>query len=309
MNLDDLAALSERGLKLLMARTLAIKKICLRIIAFLAQIEEFQKRLWKKKKFVVKAEYCMTLDKVPEEFYGEIAQNEEQINEWRELFKLEEIEKGSLHYTANNGLKIDDDYLKSHPFLVLDTKFFDQEFRDRLLGTFKDLDKEIGGLIIKSENWQALNLLSERYREKVKCIYIDPPYNRGTDDFIFKDNYQHSTWLCMMKDRLKFARELLKDDGLIFSNIDDNEVYHLRGLFNILFNEAKTDCIIWKKASEGRWGKMKNVTTFRKDHEYVIVGFKDKQEMNKILEKPRFVNEYNNPIMTQEENGCQEPSL
>jgi len=300
LHLDEIAGkgkdiVDERKFRLNIARIKAIRDISESIIEFLAQIEDFQKMLFEKKKLVLRTDYCMTLDKVPGEFYEEIVDNEAQINEWKELFKLEEIEKETLHYTANNGLKIDADYLRSHPFLVLDTKFFDQEFRDRLLGTFKDLDKEIGGLIIKSENWQALNLLLERHREKIKCIYIDPPYNRGTDDFIFKDNYQHSTWLCMMKDRLEFARELLKDDGLIFSNIDDNEVYHLRGLFNILFNEGKTDCIIWKKASEGRWGKMKNVSTFRKDHEYVLVGFKEKQKMNKILEKPRFVREYNNP--------------
>ncbi len=170
LNLDDLAALSEGNLKRLMARTLAIKKIAIQVIEFLAQIEEFQKKLWEKKKFVVRAEYCMTLDRVPEEFYSKILKNEVQIEEWKELFKLEEVERGTLNWdNEKNTVKIDMAYLKNHPYLVIDTKFFDQDFKDRLFNELAkkgiDLDEEIGGLLIKSENWQALNLLQEKYRE------------------------------------------------------------------------------------------------------------------------------------------------
>ena len=74
-------------------------------------------------------------------------------------------------------------FLKAHPTLVLDTKHFDQNFVDRLLGSFDDLDEMTDGLLVHGENFQALNLLLEKYREKIKCIYIDPPYNTGDDEF------------------------------------------------------------------------------------------------------------------------------
>src|SRR5207248_9969125 len=76
------------------------------------------------------------------------------------------------------------EFLKANPFLILDTKFFGQEFKDRLLASFENLDEQTDGLLIHSENFQALNLLQERYREQVKCIYIDPPYNTGPSEII-----------------------------------------------------------------------------------------------------------------------------
>ena len=115
-------------------------------------------------------------------------------------------------------------YLKNHPYLVIDTKFFDQDFKDHLLATFGNIDEETNGLLIKSENWQALNLLEEKYREKVKCIYIDPPYNTGSDGFIYKDNYKHSSWLSMMADRILATTPFLNNGGIFFCSIDDNEL-------------------------------------------------------------------------------------
>jgi len=79
------------------------------------------------------------------------------------------------------------------------------------------------GLLIEDENFQALNLLQQRYREQVKCIYIDPPYNTGSDGFLYKDRYQHSSWLSMMEDRLRAGREALTEDGVMFASIDDRE--------------------------------------------------------------------------------------
>jgi DNA methylase N-4/N-6 domain protein len=73
------------------------------------------------------------------------------------------------------------DYLKENQTLNIDTKFFSKDFKDRLLNTFEDLEEETNGILINSENFQALNLLKNKYRGKIKCIYIDPPYNTGSD--------------------------------------------------------------------------------------------------------------------------------
>ena len=82
------------------------------------------------------------------------------------------------------------EFLEANPFLVLDTQFFGAAFKDKLLSGFEDLDAQTDGLLIKSENFGALNLLQARYKEQVKCIYIDPPYNTESDraegSFIYK---------------------------------------------------------------------------------------------------------------------------
>lgn len=227
LDLDEMELMDEQQLRRNMAKAKAIRGICQKIIEFLAQIEEFQKRLFEKKKFVMRTDYCMTLNKVPKEFYAEIGRNEQQVGEWTQLFKLE--------FGKVNRKTLDADFLKSHRFLVLDTKFFPQDFKDRLLGHFENLDQEIGGLIIKSENFQALALLKEKYLERVKCIYIDPPYNTGHDEFIYKDNYQHSSWLSMMTDRLMLARKFMQEDGVIFVTMDDNEVHDLKYLMDSIW--------------------------------------------------------------------------
>jgi adenine-specific DNA-methyltransferase len=237
LNLDDLGSEKETSIEKYITRVKVIKAISQKIIEFLAQIEDFQKKLWEKKKFVIKTDYCMTLDKVPEEFYEEIVKNEEQINEWKDLFKLEEVEKGTLEYAVKGQLTIDVDYLKSNPYLVLDTKFFDQDFKDRLLATFEDLDEEIGGVMIKSENWQALNLLQDRFRKKMKCCYLDPPFNTGGSEFIYKNEYRHSSWCAMMWNSLEKTRNFLTEDGILFTAIDDFELHYLGLVLNDVFGE------------------------------------------------------------------------
>jgi adenine-specific DNA-methyltransferase len=168
-------------------------------------------------------------------------------------------------------------------------------------------------LIIHGDNLKALKALLPTYAGKVKCIYIDPPYNTGNERWVYNDNVnspmmqewlgkvvdredltRHDKWLCMMMPRLKILRELLSEDGVIFVNIDDNEVHHLR----MLMDEVAfiTDIIIWRKSGDSRWGKMKNVTTFRKDHEYILVGYKNKEiQFNKLLETPKFYTKSSNP--------------
>lgn len=247
LDLDEIEDMDERNMRVNNAKIRAIKGISSKIIDFLSQIEDFQRRLFEKKKFVLRVDYCITLDLVPEEFYKEIGGNKGQVIEWKELFKLDEMTKDTLQSTVGKkGLDVE--FLKSHKYLVLDTKFFSQDFKDRLLASFEALDDKIGGLLIKSENYQALNLLIPKYEGRIKSIYIDPPYNTGQDGFLYKDNYQHSSWLSMMADRLQKAHDLMKDDSVIFVNIDDNEYSHLMTLMRSIFVEhTEIPTFIWKK--------------------------------------------------------------
>ena len=150
-------------------------------------------------------------------------------------------------------------------------------------------------LIIKGNNLLALHTLKKEFAGKVKLIYIDPPYNTGNDGFKYNDSFNHSTWLTFMKNRLMVAKELLKDDGVIFVQCDDNEQAYLKVLMDEVFGRGQTDSMVWRKSGVGRDGKMKNTTTFRKDHENIILGFKNKKILNKSLEKPNWENEQSNP--------------
>jgi adenine-specific DNA-methyltransferase len=182
LNLDEMDAagidLSEGWFQMMRL----IKKVGSHIIEFLAQIEEFQKLLWEKRKFVTETFYCITMCNIPEAFYNEVAACEAQWEEWKMLLRIDE-EEASL-YTNGKGKKDRRiEFLKTHPTLVLDTRHFapdpstgsGQSFTDRLLASFDDLEEATDGLLVNSENWQALNLLADKYREQVNCIHIDPP--------------------------------------------------------------------------------------------------------------------------------------
>ena len=191
MHLDDIENESVPRVEQYLSKIRVIRKIAHKIIDFLAQLENFQKKLWLKKKFVVETNYCVTLDRVPEELYPEIIANDEQREEWVRLFAIDEIEGDLVTPAYSEPLTVE--FLKSNPFLVLNTKTFSGDFKLRLIASIEGVDDQTNGLCIHSENFQALNLLQERYREQVKCIYIDPPYNTGDDGFLYKDNYQSSS--------------------------------------------------------------------------------------------------------------------
>ena len=152
-----------------------VHTIANKIIDFLSHIEEFQKRLWLKKKFVLSTDYCLTLDRVPEEFYVEITENTAQLEEWKDLFSIHEKDDTLIGTDYTEPLSVD--FLKENPNLVLDTCHFDSDFKDNLLSYSDNLDNQTDGLLIHGENFQALNLLTEKYQESIKAIYIDPPYN------------------------------------------------------------------------------------------------------------------------------------
>jgi len=279
--LDELIAGKMQDLDRHVRRARVVRDIGEKIIDFLAQVENFQKKLWEKKKFVVRTEYCATLDRIPEELWDEVLANEAQVEEWRRLYALDDLlaKQGLL----NIGL--DKNFLRAHPTLVVDTRYFPEDFKWRLLASFEDLDDALDGVLIKSENWQALNLLLEKYRERVKCIYIDPPYNTGNDEFIYKDRYQHSCWLTMMADRFHLVRQMLREGGTIAVQISDIEDARLKELLAIIFgsNGFVNRITVRTRAPSGF--KTVNVGVFE-SAEYVYLYAKEK---GKLSYRPQFV--------------------
>ncbi|MGL2391774.1 DNA methyltransferase [Helicobacter pylori] len=104
--------------------------------------------------------------------------------------------------------------------------------------------------LIKGNNLIAIHSLKKKFAKQVKCIYIDPPYNTGNDSFNYNDNFNHSSWLVFMKNRLEAAREFLSDDGVIFVQCDDNEQAYLKVLMDEIFGrENFIACFVWEKTS------------------------------------------------------------
>ena len=242
-----------------------------RIIEFLSVIEEFQKKLFTMKKKVVESEYCLTIDNIDEKYYPEILQNPAQLTEWENLFGV--------------PVKTADD-LKAQPTLVLDTKFFKQPdgtntFKDNLLAGIDNLDERTNGLLINSENYQALKLLQDRLKKQIDVIYIDPPYNTGSDDFLYKDNFKHSSWMTFVINRLEMCKNLFSSRGLFFTSIDDNELFQLRHALDTVFSsDAFSAQIIIQSNKRGQ-----TYQEIAKTHEYLLtysVG-----ELSQYIELPK----------------------
>jgi adenine-specific DNA-methyltransferase len=262
MHLDDVQnagafANIEKSLRVIQC----FRSIALELISFLAQLEDFQKKLWLKKKFVVSSHYCVTLDRVPEDLYSEIAANEKQWAQWHDLGMRDSSTKGTLND------------LKSAPHLMVDTALFDAVFRADLLKAIPDLDASIDGLLIHSDNFQALNLLGERYREKVKCVYIDPPYNTASNSIPYKNTFKHSAWATMMDNRVGKLKRLIPEDGAIFVSIDKHERQNLEHVLSLNFGEDNhVEELIWAMNTNN--SQAPNYST---NHEYVLVYAKNRQ--------------------------------
>lgn len=241
--IDDIDTKQESEFVKYLSAIKAVKAVGAKIIDFLSSLEDFQKKLWLKKKFVAECNYCITLDRVPEELYAEIAVNDPQREEWVRLFAIDEIkDTGASGLIANGAIvgysvPLSIEFLKSNPHLVLDTAFFDDRFCQRLVSSIDNFDEQLDGTLINSENFQALNLLQEKYKEQVKCIYIDPPYNSKFSEIAYKNSFKHSSWLSLMNNRVRQSKPLLANDGILIAAIDENEKERLTMLLDDIFNE------------------------------------------------------------------------
>ncbi len=240
----------------------AFRNVTDEVIALLVAVETFQKQLFLMKKKVVSTDYLISIGKIvevtkddPEKrdaLFTQILKNEAQLDDWRDTFGIDIKEQPPL-------------FLEGYPTLPLDTRYFDDDFVDELLALFEDLEEQIDGLLLNSENFQALNLLVEKYRSRLTCIYIDPPYNTQGSPILYKNNYQNSSWLSLMNDRLFLSREFLKNEGIICVAIDDVEVSPLRFLLTDIF-EKELGIAAVRSNPQGRARK----GYFSPAHEYAL---------------------------------------
>lgn len=270
MHLDDIEHETAPRVEQYLSKIKVVRRIAGKVIDFLAQLEDFQKKLWLKKKFVVETSWCIRLGVIPEEFYPEIAANEAQREEWVRLCSIESM-TGDLAAAAYT-VPLTPAFLKEQPTLVVDTRLFGADFSARLLNSMVDLDAQSDGVLLHGENFQSLSLAKARHHAAVRCIYIDPPYNTGSDGFPYKDQYRHSSWMSMLIDRLMLSRGMLSADASIFVSIDDREQAHLRYCMATVFGEENFLAnVVWQK----KYTRANDAKYFSDNHDFLVTFARD----------------------------------
>ncbi|WQV30725.1 site-specific DNA-methyltransferase [Helicobacter pylori] len=237
-----------------------IKEVALEVIALVSEFENELCKIWNKPRLVLNSHFIVSLDKLKAKNYdlSKITNHPnypKQVKEWQDL-----------------NLKIADNLLENE-FLPLDTLYF-KDLEEEVKSLFNE--NEINGTLIKSENYQALNSLKNRYKEAIDCIYIDPPYNTQNNEFVYADNFKRSSWLAMMENRLELAHALLSDKGVMFVSIDDNEQAYCKALMDEVFNGGGGDnfvnTIIWEK----KYSPQNHTKWFSDNHDFILLYAKDK---------------------------------
>lgn len=255
-----------------------LKEIAYKIIDFIAQFEDELVRIWNKPKFVLGSHYVITLDRIAKQEGGpEVLERllahpgmVSQVQEWRELGMVEEDFTPEQVWVSDlMGKRLHERY----QYLPLDTKYF-PDLETAILTLFDHLDEALDGWLVHSENYQALNTMLPKFRGRVKTIYIDPPYNTGSDEFIYRDQFRHSSWLTMMENRLRLAREWMREDGAIFVSVDDNEHSEAWKLMEMIFgSENAITSMVWE-------GGPKNDSRFISvSQDYIIAFVKNKTHL------------------------------
>jgi len=211
-----------------------LKDIAFKIIDFISQFEDELVKIWNKPKFVKNSNYVITLDRIADNKLVEKIKKHknysEQVKEWKELC-----------------------ISKENPKAPIDTKHFkDLEFE--VLSHFEDLDKSLDGWLIKSENYQALNTILPKFKEKVQTIYIDPPFNLdSSDQFLYRTNYKNANWATLLENRLRIAKEWLNKKGSIFVRCDYNGNWIVRPIMDEIFgpDNLRNELIVNRISKKG----------------------------------------------------------
>lgn len=169
-----------------------------------------------------------------------------------------------------------------------DTEAWAGTFTRNEQGTITD------NLLIKGNNLLALHSLKKEFFGKIKLIYIDPPYNTGNDGFKYNDSFNHSTWLTFMKNRLEIARKLLREDGVIWINLDDREAHYAKVICDDIFGRDNFIAnIIWQK----KFAPQNDAKYFSDNHDHILLFSKNKStfKINHLERTKEAIARYKNP--------------
>ena len=274
-----------------------VRNIAYEIIYFIAKFEDELKAIWLKPKFAKNTEYVFSLDiiinkaKNSKKLLDLIFKDKNfknQIKEWKELNLIDE----NFNISSLQGKT---EEIEKYKFIPIDTKYLSREVKFELLSSFENLEELLNGELIKSDNFQALNTIMPKYQGKIDLIYIDPPFNTGSD-FEYKDKFQDSTWLSLMENRLELAKNLLSDKGSFYLHLDHNANYRGRELLNSIFGEENfIREIVWRI---GWVSGFKTASEIIRNHDLIYLYAKNlsKNKINKLYTtrfeyQPRFNDE------------------
>jgi adenine-specific DNA-methyltransferase len=251
--LTDIATATDR-----IAKLQVLRHVAGRMIDLLDEIESFQAKLFEKRRLVVSSSYLVPLEVVPRYLWPEVVANSHQADQWAEELALE----------------IDDlSDLDSHRALFIDTSLFPASFTSQVLSSIEDLDAALTGVVIKGENYGALRTVSRLLAGNVDFVYIDPPYNTGSDDFLYVDDFsRHSTWLTMLEERVRLGLSLLKPTGTMAVSIDDTELHRLKELA-VRQGTQELATLVWDR------NRKNDSRFFSVGHEYMLVVAKDAERL------------------------------
>jgi len=274
----------------------ALKEIAYKIIDFIAQFEDELVRIWNKPKFVLGSHYVITLDRIAARERGLAVLKRlfahpgmaAQVQEWRDLGMLgEDFTPEQVWVEDGESQRLHERY----QYLPLDTKYF-PDLEMILLSLFDHLDRELDGWLVHSENYQALNMMLPKFEERIQTIYIDPPFNLGTNaDFLYLVNYKDSVWASLLSNRLRLAARYLSTKGSTFVRCDYNGNWIVRSLLNDIFGAPNFRNEIHVKRTRTLKGEHKK---FHTSNDTVFFYAKDVAEMafygfKKPKKKPRWV--------------------
>ena len=265
------------------------KTIADTIIAFVSQLEDFQKKLWEKKKFVLNTEWVITLDRLvayvgeaaAQPILEEVIKNEQQVAEWKELFgeeifkdwtkiKLSDLASSREQKQGELDFASSGENAKEWLKLPIDTVHFAPNFKLDLLNVLSEkigLEEAADGLVIHSDNYHGLSILSESFNQKIQSVYIDPPYNTSASEIIYKNSFKHSSWLSLIQSRLELSTILQKEEGVFCCAIDDFELTALKHLLDISLGEHLFEATVTVRSKpQGRAVPR----GFSPNHEYAV---------------------------------------
>lgn len=240
------------------------------LIAFLAAIEDVQAQLFEKRKFVLASDWLARVSALPpgkaaQALIADACANADQVNEWLGWLGREPLKGRALANAAKHGVAL----LEEFPHLCIHTRHFDEGFKLRLLSLFDDIEAATGGVLVHSENYAALRTLEYAYRQRIKCIYIDPPYNAPSSQIPYLNDFREASWLSFMQGRLSAAQPVRDQTGSLVIAIDENEQEPLGFLLNETEKGNAKYCVSVVHNPRGIQGDLISHT-----HEYAYFSFR-----------------------------------
>jgi adenine specific DNA methylase Mod len=296
----------------------ALKDIAFKLIDFIAQFEDELVRIWNKPKFVRGSHYVITLDRVAAQEGGfsllaDFLKHKgmaAQVEEWQGLGIVDKKFDPRDIFNEENRKAVEDANEENRKtgkekealpaflpsslnsgwrFLPLDTIHF-KDLELPLLALFDDLDNQLDGRLIKSENYQALNTLGEKFKGRVDVTYIDPPYNTDASEIIYANAYKHSSWLSFMADRLTANDRYLKKSGILCVTIDDFELHRLRSCIEQLLPKSE---FLGVASIRNNPAGRSSVKGFSISHEYgVFIAKSEEGKIGRVERTPEQIARY-----------------